>query len=74
MAAFDTPARWEVIRRLSGDGHVFRLGTVTRKADGYRFWPAVAHHRPSRKAHPTFEACLPRWVGYPDRCETRGLG
>jgi hypothetical protein len=68
-----TVTKWAVERRLA-DGTVARLGTVHRVAiNGYRFVSNVAGHGNSRKGHPTFEACLPRWVGYPDRCETRVL-
>lgn len=67
---------WAVERRLP-DGQVFRLGTVVLRGDclgfGYRFIPAVSSRKPSRKVHATFEKCLPRWVGYPDNCETRKL-
>jgi hypothetical protein len=64
--------RWAVERRLT-DGHVIKLGSVRWDGDGYRFTSHVASHGNSRKSHPTFEACLPRWVGYPDHCETRAL-
>lgn len=46
------------------------LGTAVRHPAGWRFIPAVAGRMPSRKCHPTMEACLPRWVGYPDACES----
>jgi hypothetical protein len=62
-----------VSRRLA-DGGLFRLGSAVKKADGWRFFSNVASHRGSRKFHPTFVACLPRWVGYPNRCETEYLG
>ncbi len=56
-------------RRLQ-DGSTFRLGTAVRNDAGWRFIPNVAAHKSSRKAHPTMDKCVPRWVGYPDRCET----
>jgi hypothetical protein len=34
---------------------------------GWRFFPSVAGRQPSKKSYPTLEACLPRWIGYPDR-------
>jgi len=56
-------------RRLP-DGSTFRLGAAVQNEAGWRFIPNVAAHRSSRKAHATMERCIPRWVGYPDRCET----
>ena len=35
---------------------------------GWKFITNVSSHRSSRKFHSTLEACLPRWIGYPDRC------
>lgn len=67
--------KWAVEHRAftqNGDV-VTRLGTVAWKGDGYRFTSNVASHGNSRKSHPTFEACMPRWVRYPDGCETRCL-
>lgn len=64
---------YAVERRTADMATVSRLGTVSKGCDGYRFIPNVSGRKPSRKAHPTMEACLPRWVGYPDRCETRVL-
>jgi hypothetical protein len=58
-------------RRLA-DGSAGVLGHAVKGSDGWRFLPAT-QHRPSRKAHPTLEACLPRWVGYPHRCESRAV-
>lgn len=68
--------KWAVEKRLfneNGGTDMWRLGTVVLRDDGYRFTSNVASHGNSRKAHSTFEACLPRWVGYPDGCETRRL-
>ena len=56
-------------RRLS-DGSLFRLGTAVRMVGGWKFISGVAAHRNSRKLHPTFGACVPRWVGYPNKCES----
>lgn len=58
-----------LLRRLQ-DGSVYRLGTAVEYADGWRFISNVASHKSSRKYHSTMEKCLPRWVGYPDRCES----
>jgi hypothetical protein len=63
---------WAVERRLA-NGPVVRLGTVRWVGDGYRFTPNVSGRKPSRKVHPTLADSLPRWVGYPNRCETRAL-
>lgn len=68
--------RWAVERRLmthGGPDQMVRIGTVAWVGNGYRFTPNVSGRKPSRKVHPTLDACLPRWVGYPNRCETRGL-
>lgn len=40
------------------------------KDKGWRFFPRISGKLPSRVYHPTWEKCVPRWVGYPDRCET----
>lgn len=64
--------RLAVERRLA-DGSVARLGTVNKVGNGYFFISNVASHGNSRKAHPTLKDCLPSWVGYPNRCETREL-
>lgn len=56
-------------QRLPG-GSVYRLGTAVQLEDGWRFVPNVTSRRSSGKAHPTWEKCVPRWVGYPDGCET----
>ena len=60
-----------VVERRLADGTVGKLGSVRKARDGYRFNPSVFGYKASRKGHPTLEACLPKWVGYPDRCETR---
>lgn len=64
---------WAVERTINGGSTVLRLGTVRWTGEGYRFVPAVAGRRPSLKSHGTLEGSLPRWVGYPSRCETRRL-
>ena len=56
-------------RRLK-DGSTFRLGVAVENEAGWRFIPNVASRRSSRKAHATMEKCLPRWIGYPDSCES----
>ena len=57
------------IRRLS-DGSVFRLGTAVQYESGWRFISGSTSHGNSRKFHPTMERCIPRWVGYPNKCES----
>jgi len=66
-------AHYFVFFRRLPDGSVYRLGTAVGTEAGWRFFPNVASRRSSRKAHPTMEKCLPRWVGYPDSCESREL-
>lgn len=51
-------------------GAAYRLGTAVNYGTGWRFISNVSSHRSSRKFHPTMEKCIPRWVGYPDRCRT----
>ena len=53
-------------------GLPFLVGTASlTNGQGWRFIPNVAGRSPSRRFHPTVERCVPRWVGYPDRCESR---
>jgi len=59
---------YRFLRKLS-DGTTYHLGTAVEYKDGWRFLSNVTSHRNSRKYHSTMEKCLPRWVGYPDRCE-----
>jgi len=56
-------------RRLP-NGTTYRLGAAVQNDAGWRFISNVASHHSSRKAHVTMKKCIPRWVGYPDRCET----
>lgn len=56
-------------RRLA-DGSMYMLGTACHYPQGWRFIPNVASHKSSRKFHATWEDCLPRWIGYPDHCES----
>ncbi|MCP2080116.1 UNVERIFIED_ORG: hypothetical protein J2W74_001302 [Methylorubrum zatmanii] len=67
-----SPLTIAVERRLP-TGVVVRLGTIRRDAEGYRFIPNVSGRKPSRRSHGSLTECLPRWVGYPDACETRAL-
>jgi hypothetical protein len=65
----------EFKRRLLGTGgRTYTLGFAVFKDDcggkGWKFFPKVGQHQPSRKYHETWEKCLPRWVGYPDSCES----
>ncbi len=43
------------------------LGWCNECCDGWRFYPATCAHKPSRKAWPTWEKCIPRWTGHPNR-------
>ena len=62
-----------IFERRFPSGAVGRLGVAvySEHENGWRFRPAVSSRKPSRKAHPTMEGCLPRWVGYPHHCESR---
>ena len=58
-------------RRVPGSDQVLVLGSACLvRNGGWRFVPNVSSRRPSRYEHKTWEACLPRWVGYPDYCES----
>lgn len=60
-------------RRLA-DGYTYRLGTAVEYTTGeWKFISNVASHGSSRKRHPTMKACIPRWVGYPDSCESEEI-
>jgi hypothetical protein len=56
-------------RRLNDDS-TYKLGTAVQYPQGWRFLSNVSSHKGSRKFHSTMEKCVPRWVGYPDRCES----
>lgn len=60
---------YSFFRDLPG-GERYRLGTAVQYKDGWRFVSNVTSHKSSRKMHATMEKCLPRWVGYPDRCSS----
>lgn len=60
---------YRFMRRLT-DGSTYRLGTAVQYPEGWRFLSNVAAHKSSRKFHATMEKCLPRWLGYPDKCES----
>lgn len=56
-------------RSLAGGERGHLLGAATQMFDGtWRFIPNVASRQRSRKSWPTWEACLPPWVGYPNKC------
>jgi hypothetical protein len=64
-----------VERRILGVGDqpdtIRLLGRLVLYPRGWRFFPADAIHKPSRKHHKTFEAALPRWTGGLNGTETR---
>lgn len=62
-------ANQRFLRKLS-DGSTYHLGTAVQYRDGWRFLSNVTSHKSSRKFHATMEKCLPRWLGYPDKCES----
>jgi hypothetical protein len=60
------------LRKLP-DGSKLTLGIAVFIAGdnaGWRFFPNVSGRRISRKRHATMKKCLPRWLGYPHRCES----
>ena len=61
----------QVYRPLK-NGARYHLGSAIyyQSYNGWRFIPNVCGRSASRKFWPTWEASLPRWVGYPDKCET----
>ena len=60
-----------IFERRFPNGTVGRLGVAQYANNGWYFIPFVSSRRSSRKSHPTMEACIPRWVGYPNACESR---
>jgi hypothetical protein len=61
--------------RLAGSEDRYLVGVATYVAgegwnQGWCFFPRVSGRKPSRRFYLTWEECVPRWVGYPDRCET----
>ena len=64
-------------RRPRDSYQTLTLGYAVFKDDcggkGWIFIPHVFGRNPSRKYHPTWEACLPRWIGYPNYCESEGV-
>jgi len=58
------------VDRTLADGSSFRLGSAVLGPNGWRFIPNVSGRTISRTPRANWEACLPRWVGYPDRCRT----
>jgi hypothetical protein len=57
-------------RRLADGTSRVLLGTACHYEAGWRFIPNNAVNKPSRKSHPTLRKCLPRWIGYPNHCES----
>lgn len=55
-----------------GPGRTDRLplGVLSERVSGWRFMPFITSRRASTKAHPTWEAALPRWTGGLDRTES----
>ncbi len=43
------------------------IGFCQERHDGWRFFPTTRARKPSRKSHATWEKCIPRWTGHPDR-------
>lgn len=60
-----------IVERAFADGSRGLLGRAHMKPGGWRFYPNVSGRQSSTKAWPTWQECLPRWVGYPNKCETR---
>lgn len=69
MSVEEPTKRYRILRRLAGGEEAIVLGTASLQSDGWRFTPNQSNRRP-RRAAKSFEDCLPRWVGYPDRCES----
>ena len=55
------------------DGSTCRLGTAVQYADGWRFVSNVTSHKSSRKMHATMQKCLPRWLGFPNKCRSEAV-
>ena len=66
-----TPRTIDFYRRFP-NGDASRLGHASYRPDlGWKFFPANARNKPSRKFWETMDGCLPRWLHYPDGCESR---
>lgn len=62
--------RIDFIKRFT-DGSTYRLGTAIEYSDRtWKFMPNISGRAKSSRYHPTWERCLPRWIGYPDHCES----
>jgi hypothetical protein len=59
-------ARVKVVKlyRVRDGRRIGLVGNAVRKETGWRFIPLVSGHTTSRRAWPTWEACVPRWVGH----------
>jgi hypothetical protein len=64
-----TDARIVRVQRRFPDGRLYEVGLCQRLASGWKFFPKTTAHAPSRKTWPTWEACIPRWVGHPLKTE-----
>jgi hypothetical protein len=66
------PVVGDVLRfwRSTTHGRSGILGHARLYSRGWKFMPNVAGRHRSRKFHPTLKRCLPRWVRYPDGCES----
>ena len=59
-----------IFERRLADGSIGILGAARQTSLGWKFFPAN-QRKPSRKFHETMESCLPRWLNYPDACQSR---
>ena len=65
--------RYDFFRSFADGARGPLLGYAVRYEKGWRFFVAPPFGgiiRSSRAYHPTMEKCLPRWIGYPDYCES----
>ena len=57
-------------RTLPDNSPLACLGHASKLEYGWYFFPNVVGRKPSTKARAKWEECVPRWVGYPDKCRS----
>lgn len=57
---------YDLIRTRADGTDGLSLGRAVQTEQGWRFFPNTTAHKASRKFHPTFDACIPRWTGHPN--------
>lgn len=58
------------VSRNLNDGSRLCIGMVSLFNKGWKFNPYIFGRNRSTKFHETWEKAIPKWVGYPNSCET----